>query len=80
MGRFALPFGVILSGSACGADLHSAAFHSHLASEPRVLPLKFLQYTCCEWFMCLNLHFCGVQMLLSFTASERGGFLGESPQ
>ena len=76
MGRFALPFGVILSGSTCGADLHSAVFHSHLASEPQALPPKILQYICCKHVACLNPHFCGVQMLLFFSASERGGALG----
>ena len=28
-GEFAVLFGEILSGSACGAGLHSAVFHSH---------------------------------------------------
>ena len=28
MGWFVAPFGETLSGGACGADLHSAVFHS----------------------------------------------------
>ena len=73
MGWFVVPFGEILSGSAYGAGLHSGVFHSHLASEPRALLLKFLQYACYEHIEHLNLHFGRVQILLYFTASERGG-------
>ena len=80
MGCFAVPFEETLSGSVYGADLHSGVFHSHLASEPRVLLLKFLQYACYEHIKYLNLHFCRVQMLLFFTASERRGSLWKSLQ
>ena len=80
MGCFVVPFGEALSGSACRAGLHSGVFHSHWASEPRVLLLKFFQYAWCERVRCLNLHFGGVQMLLFSGASERVEFLGESLQ
>ena len=80
IGRSAVPFGETLSRGTCRAGLHSGVFHFKLASEPRVLLLKFLQYACYEHIEYLNLHFCRVQMLLFFTASERGGILGKSPQ
>ena len=75
-----MPFGETLSGGACGADLHSAVFHLHCASELWILLSRILQCACCEWVMCLNQHFCGVQMLLFSGASERGGSLGKSVQ
>ena len=80
IGCFAVPFGETLSRGTCRAGLHSGVFHFKLASEPRVLLLKFLQYACYEHVDCLNLHFGRVQMLLLFTASERGGIPGKSPQ
>ena len=55
-------------------------FYSHWASELWVLLLKFLQYACYEYIECLNLHFGRVQILLFFTASERGGIRSKPPQ